>query len=193
MQPSFTGERRAASKTPVPAVGTSETGWLPRDTRVRGLALRGTDRAVASRLLSFANEVGYTRARLSAGPDATGSEHDQGRGKGAPVIRLRRLLTSGRAHPILGPFLLIMLVIVLALLLLHVMEDGLDAATDVEAFCLAIAMFLGLLLLERVRRHAPAPLSRVASDRGPPRTGGTPPAAQPGFVAIGLLSIPLRR
>jgi hypothetical protein len=86
-----------------------------------------------------------------------------------------------------------MLVIVLALLLLHVMEDGLDAATDVEAFCLAIAMFLGLLLLERVRRHAPAPLSRVASDRGPPRTGRTPPATPPSSAAIGLLSIPLRR
>jgi hypothetical protein len=108
------------------------------------------------------------------------------------VIRLRRLLTSGRAHPILGPFLLIMLVIVLALLLLHAMEDGFDAATDVEAFCLAIATFLGLLLLERVRRHAPAPVRLVASGRGPPRTSGTPPAA-PISAAIGLLWIPLRR
>ena len=100
---------------------------------------------------------------------------------------------SGRAHPILGPFLLIMLVIVLALLLLHVMEDGFDAATDVEAFCLAIATFLGLLLLERMRRHAPAPISLVASDRGPPRTGGRPLAGPPSSAAIGLLSIPLRR
>jgi hypothetical protein len=100
---------------------------------------------------------------------------------------------SGRAHPILGPFLLIMLVIVLALLVLHVMEDGFDAATDVEAFCLAIATFLGPLLLQRVRRHAPAPISLVASDRGPPRKGGTPHAAPASSAAIGLLSIPLRR
>jgi hypothetical protein len=109
------------------------------------------------------------------------------------VIRLRHLLISGRAHPILGPFLLIMLVIVLALLVLHVMEDGFDAATDVEAFCLAIATFIGLLLLERVRRHAPAPISLVVNDRGPPRTDGTPPAAPASSAAIGLLSIPLRR
>ena len=86
-----------------------------------------------------------------------------------------------------------MLVIVLALLLLHVAEDGFDAATDVEAFCLAIATFLGLLLLERVRRHAPAPIRLVASDRGPPRTGGLPPEAPVSSAAIGLLSIPLRR
>jgi hypothetical protein len=108
------------------------------------------------------------------------------------VIRLRHLLTSGRAHPIFGPFLLIMLVIVLALLLLHAIEDGLNAATDVEAFCLAIATFLSLLLLERVRQHAPAPTSLVASDRGPPRTSSAP-AAAPASSAIGLLSIPLRR
>jgi hypothetical protein len=86
-----------------------------------------------------------------------------------------------------------MLVIVLALLLLHVTEDGLDAATDVEAFCLAVATFLGLLLLERMRRYAPAPISLVASDRGPPRTSSTPPAAPPSSAAIGSLSIPLRR
>jgi hypothetical protein len=86
-----------------------------------------------------------------------------------------------------------MLVIVLTLLLLHVMEDGFDAATDVEAFCLAIATFLGLLLIERVQRHAPAPIRLVASDRGPPHAGGTPLAAPASSAAIGLLSIPLRR
>jgi hypothetical protein len=86
-----------------------------------------------------------------------------------------------------------MLVIVLALLLLHVMEDGFEAATDVEAFCLAIATFLGLLLLERVRRHAPAAISLVARDRGPPRTTGMPLAGPASSAAIGLLSIPLRR
>lgn len=86
-----------------------------------------------------------------------------------------------------------MLVIVLALLLLHAMEDGLAAATDVEAFCLAIAIFLGLLLLERIRRRGPAPVSLVASERGPPGTGTTAPTAPPWATATGLLAIPLRR
>jgi hypothetical protein len=104
------------------------------------------------------------------------------------------MLMSGRAHPILGPILLILLVVVLALLLLHGMEDGLAAATDVEAFCLAIAIFLGLLLLERVRRHAPPPVMPVCSDRSPPSPCATPPPGLPsGAGTSGLLLIPLRR
>ena len=103
------------------------------------------------------------------------------------------MLERGRAHPILGPLLLIALVLMLALLVLHGMEDGLDAATEVEAFCLAIAMFLGLLLLERLRRQAAEVISLVRGDRGPPVPRGRRPAWGPRGAATGLLILPLRR
>ena len=103
------------------------------------------------------------------------------------------MLMSARAHPILGPFFLIMLVIVLALLLLHGLDDGLAAATEIEAFCLAVAMFLGLLLLERVRRRAPRPLVLVGSDRGPPSTRERATVTPSRPVKLALLAIPLRR
>jgi hypothetical protein len=107
------------------------------------------------------------------------------------VIRLRRILERGRAHPILGPILLIALVVALALLLIHAAHDGGVAATEAGAICLGVATFLGLLLIERLRSHVPVPLILARGDRGPPsrpRTHDPRPNR-----AAALLALPLRR
>jgi hypothetical protein len=105
------------------------------------------------------------------------------------VIRLRLLLERGRAHPLLGPILLILVVAMLALVLLHAAQDDHGAATEVGALCLAISTFLGLLLLERLRRQATEPIVPVRGDRGPPSAG----APRPRSAAMAVVTLPLRR
>jgi len=108
------------------------------------------------------------------------------------VIRLRRTLERIRAHPFLGPILLIVLVLLLSMLFLHAAHDGMDAAIEVGAICLGIATFLGLLLLDRLRHRPPEALIRVRGDRGPPRLPD-PSFARPTTIAAASLSLPLRR
>lgn len=102
------------------------------------------------------------------------------------------MLERGRAHPILGPILLIVLVLVLAMVFVHTAHDGRDAATEVGSICFGIVTFLGLILVERLRRHAPAPLIAVRGDRGPP-AHREPYIAQPAVSPAALLALPLRR
>ena len=71
-----------------------------------------------------------------------------------------------RAHPILGPILLIALALLLAMTMLHAVEDG--HATEVGALCLAVITVIGLVVLILVRALAPAPCVAVRGDRGPP-------------------------
>ena len=108
------------------------------------------------------------------------------------MIRLRRTLERGCAQPILGPILLIVLVLLLALVFLHAAQEGHDAATELGAFCLAILTILGPIVLERMLRTAPATVVPVRGDRGPPRLRSlhsiTPPSA-PGLA----FATPLRR
>ena len=108
------------------------------------------------------------------------------------MIRLRRTLERSRAHPILGPILLIVLVLLLSMLFLHAAHDGMDAAIEVGAICFGIATFLGLLLLDRLRRRPPEALIRVRGDRGPPRLPETN-FERPTAIAAASLSLPLRR
>jgi hypothetical protein len=77
----------------------------------------------------------------------------------------------------------------LALVFLHAAQDDHGAATEVGALCLAIAAFLGFLLLERLRRQAPEPLIPVRGDRGPPSSA----APRPLSVAMAVVTLPLRR
>lgn len=107
------------------------------------------------------------------------------------MIRLRRMLERGRAHPILGPILLILLVLVLAMVAWHAAHDGHADATEVGAICLAIVTFLGLILARRVGAPASTPPIPVRGDRGPPRR--RPPLARPAALAFAELSLPLRR
>ena len=108
-----------------------------------------------------------------------------------PVIRLRRMLERGRAHPVLGPILLIALAVLLSLVLLHVVLDG-SAAAEIGAMCLALASFLGVPLLERLRGRLSEPLGSVRGDRGPPSLC-TRHVLRPAVVAVQSRSLLLRR
>ena len=108
------------------------------------------------------------------------------------MIWLRRTLDRGRAHPILGPILLIVLALLLALVFLHAAHEGHDAATEVGAFCLAILTILGPLIIERIRRTSPAIVVPVRGDRGPPVSLSRRRVTQP-YGAASLLATPLRR
>lgn len=101
------------------------------------------------------------------------------------------MLERGLAHPVLGPVLLVALVLVLAMLFLHVAEDG-NAAAEVGAMCLALATVLGLPLLERLRSGPSESLISVRGDRGPPAQAVTH-TPQPAVAAAGPRSLPLRR
>ena len=84
-----------------------------------------------------------------------------------PVIRLRSLLERGLKHPVIGPVLLIALVIVLAMVFLHFVEDS-HAATSFGSACLALAAFLGSMLLTPIVRMRRGASISPRSDRGPP-------------------------
>ena len=104
------------------------------------------------------------------------------------MIRLRRMLERGRAHPVLGPILLIVLVLLLAIVFLHIAQD----VAEVGAICLAVATVVGLLLLVRLHRRMSEPLVAVRGDRGPPWVSDarTPQSA---IVAVSSRTLPLRR
>lgn len=108
------------------------------------------------------------------------------------VIRLRRTLERGRAHPILGPILLVVLALLLAMVFLHAAHEGHDAAAETSVLCLAMLTILGRILLERMRRDAPATVVEVRRDRGPPRVLGTRRLERP-FDAAFTVVTPLRR
>ena len=79
------------------------------------------------------------------------------------MIRLRCLFERGCAHPVLGPILLLVLVLMLALLFLHFAEDG-HGAESFGALCVALAAILGSLVACAIgtpKRQA----SKVGSNR----------------------------
>lgn len=100
------------------------------------------------------------------------------------------MLERGRAHPLLGPILLVVLVLLLAIVFLHVAQDG--NATEIGAMCLALATVLGLPLLERLHRRLSEPLVAVRGDRGPPRVSDAH-ILRLALVAVRSRTIPLRR
>ena len=84
------------------------------------------------------------------------------------MIRLRRTLERGRRHPILGPIVLILLVLLLAMVFMHAAQDEHSTAIDAGFFCLAIVAMLGPVVVGRgggVRRSAAITRYRY---RGPP-------------------------
>lgn len=86
------------------------------------------------------------------------------------------MLERGRAHPILGPLVVLLLVVLLAMVIIHTALDGHDSATEVGILCVAIITVLGPLILERFRRATPGPLVLIRGDRGPPaRTASSLP------------------
>jgi hypothetical protein len=101
------------------------------------------------------------------------------------------MLERGRAHPILGPLVLILLVLLLAMVFMHTAIDGHDTATEAGIFCLAILVLIGSTILDQVRRAVSAVPIRVRGDRGPPRCAPLC-NAPPGRVGF-IFAPPLRR
>ena len=108
------------------------------------------------------------------------------------MIRIRCMFELGRAHPLLGPILLVALVVLLALVLLHATHDGWDAVSELGAICFGVASVLGLVLLDRMRDRLSEALVSVRGDRGPPRSR-RPRFLRPAAVAAGWRNLPLRR
>jgi hypothetical protein len=101
------------------------------------------------------------------------------------------MFERGRAHPILGPILLVVLVLLLAMVFLHFALEGVEAAADVGAMCVAIATALGLLVTTQLRRGLSAKTVSLPGERAPPRTFQAVLSRSSGIAAS--LSIPLRR
>lgn len=108
------------------------------------------------------------------------------------MIEFRRRLERARAHPILGPIALIVLVLMLAMVFLHGMHDSHEAVVDFGEICVALAVAISFLILDRFRRaSAPTVVIRRA-DRAPPlisRVG----RSQPRIRADAAGYLPLRR
>jgi hypothetical protein len=107
-----------------------------------------------------------------------------------PVIRLRSLLERGLTHPVLGPVILVALVIVLAMVFLHFAEDSHEASFGTA--CLALAAFLGSILLTPIVQSYRGASTSVRSNRGPPAVFSS---RRPRLVAAHdpPLTLPLRR
>jgi hypothetical protein len=107
------------------------------------------------------------------------------------MIRLRSLLERGLTHPVLGPILLIVLVIVLAMVFLHFVEDS-HEATSFGSACLALAAVLGSILLTPIVRTYRGAVTSVQTNRGPPTVAF---ALRPRFFSAHdpPLVLPLRR
>ncbi len=106
------------------------------------------------------------------------------------MIRLRRTLERGCAHPVFGPILFGVVVLLLALLLLHAAHTG--AVSELGAFCVGIAAFVGSVLLARTFGLVSEPRIAAGGGRGPPRSG-RPPFLRPVAAATGTRNLPLRR
>lgn len=105
------------------------------------------------------------------------------------MIRLRQSLERGMRHPLVGPFLLLLLGLVLAFVVFHAIEDGVAGQLFTCALLAAAALRLVVLL---TRTRGIRVEGRVSADRGPLRERErrllqvTRPTAS-------LLALPLRR
>lgn len=99
------------------------------------------------------------------------------------------MLERGRAHPVLGPILLLVVVLLLAVVFMHLADEGWEAALSVGAICFAVATLVGPVVLARIRERAPRPPMRALRDRGPPPVPVLPAVA----LATATRNLPLRR
>ena len=107
------------------------------------------------------------------------------------MIRLRSSIERGLGHPVLGPVLLILLVLMLAMIFLHFAEDS-HAVSGFGAACLALAVFFGSFILAPLVGSRGGVIVSPRSGRGPPALTGW---RRQGVVSAHdpPLSIPLRR
>lgn len=107
------------------------------------------------------------------------------------MIRLRRTLERGCAHPLFGPVVLLVVLLLLTMVFLHLAHEGWDLAAGLGGACFGIATVLGLLLGERLLASRPPRRVLVPSDRGPPRSPAR--LVLPVVLAAGPRHHPLRR
>jgi len=60
-------------------------------------------------------------------------------------------------------------VLLLALVFLHLADEGWEAAANLGAICFALVAVLGPTVVERMRHRLSPPRTSVRGDRGPPR------------------------
>lgn len=85
------------------------------------------------------------------------------------MIGIRKSIERGMRHRWLGPLFVILFCLLLAMVFVHAMHDGHDAATDVAQLCLALTVMFSFLIVIRLRW-------RVVLAFTLPRLGRAPPA-----------------
>jgi len=102
------------------------------------------------------------------------------------------MLERGRKHPVLGPIVLVLLVLLLAMVCFHSAQDGWGGAAGVGAVCIGIATILGAAVCERSRWRAPLLSVSRWFERGPPRAFRALPVGRSQPAQLELV-LPLRR
>lgn len=82
------------------------------------------------------------------------------------MIRLRELIERGRRHPVLGPVLIVLLLLVLALVMLH--EGHESTGADLGVLCIGITLLLIAAVLAPPKRLASALVPETERGRAPP-------------------------
>ena len=108
------------------------------------------------------------------------------------MIRLRLIFERGRAHPILGPIVIIVLVLLLTMVFLHVLHEGMEAVTEMGTVCIALASALGWLMMSRLSGRPPLIVIRERVGRSPPQNRLVDCGGSIAFAATPS-STPLRR
>ena len=108
------------------------------------------------------------------------------------MIRLRRMLERGRRHPVLGPIVIVLLIVLLAMVCLHAAHEGWDGAAELGAVCIGLVTLLGAVVCHRLGSLIPRLVVRRSYARGPPRVFRTCLVGLPRCVR-GDLAFPLRR
>lgn len=107
------------------------------------------------------------------------------------MIRVHELIERGCRHRLFGPFVILVLVVLLASLFLHAAIEGAEAAAALGGLCVAVTAVLGAALVRELR---PSVVPRVveALERGPPRVVAV---VAPGSASSLLRpsAVPLRR
>lgn len=108
------------------------------------------------------------------------------------MVRLRRMLERGRRHPVLGPILVVLLVLLLAMTWLHAAHEGWDGAIDLGVVCVVLASIVVGLVLGRLVTFVPGLAAHTRADRGPPYGIYVRVARSPRLARLQLV-LPLRR
>lgn len=102
------------------------------------------------------------------------------------------MLERGRRHPVLGPIVLVLLVLLLAMICFHAAHDGWDGTAELGAACIGLVTILGALVCERSRPLEPRFIASRLFARGPPRRFHTVLVGPPRQSRLDL-GLPLRR